>query len=183
MAITDHVPVPPDLRLESEFEDVYGYLDLVDPDLRIRKSVEHEGVYIIERRCRRAPAVNTGMYIRSDAHLQARDGYIHVASTRTIWLTKPWNMVRALREDGADLWAAGGAAKFCTEQEYEEAWTKETVKRRRRGLFRDIASDQYDTVRRMNIDGSRMRISNPWGGGKATHADFLGASAGQAASA
>src|SRR4051812_27005030 len=182
MPVTPHAPVPRSLRLPPELEDVYGYLALIDPDLRIRKSIEREGCYVIERRCRRAPAVNTGMRILSDMHVQARDGYIHVASVHPNWLTKPWNMTRALKEEGADLWAQGGALKFCGEQEYEEAWAKETRRRRRKGLYRDIAMDNYDVMRRMNIEGSRMRISNP-GLPKPTHADFLGTAAGQAASA
>jgi hypothetical protein len=89
MAVSPHVPVPAHLRLEPEFEAVPGYLRLVDPDLRIRKSAEYSGLYVLERRCRRAPAVNTGMRDLSDMHIQARDGYIHVATTHALWLLKP----------------------------------------------------------------------------------------------
>lgn len=156
----DHVPVPVHLRLEPEFEAVPGYLRLIDPDLRIRKSVEWPGLYVLERRCRRAPAVNTGMRDQSDMHIQARDGYIHVATTHTGWLLKPWNMVRALKEEGVDLWAAGGAQLCASELEYEEEWTKVTRRRRRQGLYRDIASEGYDLLSRMNIHGERSRINN-----------------------
>lgn len=170
-----HRPVPAHLQIEPQYEAVHGMLRLHDPDLRMRKSAEHRGLYVLERRCRRAPAVNTGMRDRSDMHIQARDGYIHVATTRAIWLTKPWNMIRALKTEGADLWAEGGAARFATEAEYEERWSKETRRRRRRGLYRDIAVDAYDTLSRMNINGERSRISNA--GVPKPHADFLGAAA------
>jgi len=130
----------------------------MDPSLRIRKSAEQRGLYVLERRCRRAPATNTGMRDRSDMHVQARDGYIHVATTRAIWLTKPWNMVRALKTEGVDLWAAGGAQQVSSEMEYEERWAKETRRRRRRALYRDIAVDAYDVLQRMN--GDRSRINN-----------------------
>lgn len=155
-----HVPVPRHLRLEPPYEAVHGYLRLIDPDLRIRKSAERAGLYVLERRCRRAPAVNVGMRDLSDMHVQARDGYIHVATTNAAWLLKPWNMVRALKEEGVDLWAVGGAQTCASELEYEEQWAKVTRRRRRRGLYRDIASEGYDILSRLNIHGERSRISN-----------------------
>lgn len=156
----DHVPVPSHLRLEPEFETVHGYLRLVDPSLRIRKSAERPDVYVLERRCRRAPAVNTGMRDLSDMHIQARDGYIHVATTIAIWLTRPWNMIRALKTEGVDLWVEGGHAKVASELDYEETWTKETRRRRRQGLYRAIAGEGYDILSRLNINGERSRINN-----------------------
>lgn len=173
--MSTHVPIPWHLRLPPQFEDVIGYLQLVDPDLRIRRSAEATNVFVIERRCRRAPAVNTGMRDTSDMHVQARDGYIHVASVHPNWLTKPWNMVAALKCEGADLWAEGGHAKFATEVEYEEAWTVETRKRRRFGLYRDIAGDGYDALNRLSKNGVRAsRINNV---GVRPHSDFLPAPA------
>ena len=173
MHTDDHVAVSEHLRLPPQFEDVPGYLRLVDPDLRLRRSAERPYLYVLERRCRRAPATNTGMRDVSDMHIQARDGYIHVATVHPAWLLKPWNIVGALKSEGADLWAEGGAAKFCSEQEYEERWTKETRRRRRLGLYRDIAADAFGPMQRRNIGGSRLRISNP-GLPKATHDTFLG---------
>lgn len=170
---TRHVPVPRHLRLPPQFEDVSGYLQLVDPDLRIRRSVDQPALFVIERRCRRAPATNTGMRDASDMHIQARDGYIHVSTTREIWLTRPWNIVRALKEEGADLWAEGGAQKYASEQEYEEAWQKETRRRRRRGLYRDIAIDGFHTLNRMNISGERSRMNNA-GVPTKTHTEIMG---------
>lgn len=155
-----HVPVPVHLRVEPQYEAVHGYLRLVDSALRIRRSVEQRGLYVLERRCRRAPAVNTGMRDRSDMHVQARDGYIHVATTRAIWLTKPWNMVRALRTEGVDLWVQGGATNVANELDYEEKWAKETRRRRRRGLYRDIAGEAFDILNRVNSGGERSRINN-----------------------
>jgi hypothetical protein len=174
MSVTPHVPVPDHLALPAEFEDVPGYLALIDPDLRIRRSAEAENLFVLERRCRRAPAVNTGMRDVSDMHVQARDGYIHVASVHPNWLRKPWNIVRALREEGIDLWAEGGAAKVDDELLYEEQWAKETRRRRRRGLYRDIARDAHGPMQRLNIGGARSRISNA---GVVPHASFLGQAA------
>lgn len=169
-----HVPVSWHLRLPPQFEDVPGYLRLIDPDLRMRRSAERPDIFILERRCRRAPAVNVGMRDMSDMHVQARDGYIHVASVHPNWLTKPWNILRTLKEEGADLWATGGSQKYASEQEYEEQWQRETRKRRRLGLYRDIAKDGYDTLNRLNMGGERSRISNA---GTRPHSEFIGRTA------
>lgn len=157
-----HVPVSPALRLPTSYAHVAGYLARMDPDLRLRRSAERPDVYVLERRCRRRPVVNTGMRDRSDMHVQARDGYVHVATVHPNWLNKPWNIVRALQEEGVDLWARGGADAVSSELEYEEAWAKETRRRRRLGLFRDIAADAYSVLDRLgNGDGTdRTRISN-----------------------
>lgn len=163
-----HVALSSALRLPPSYAHVQGYLDGVDPDLRLRRSAERPHLYVLERRCRRRPAVNTGMRDSSDIHVQARDGYIHVATVHPNWLNKPWNIVRALTEEGTDLWAKGGAGRVASEMEYEEAWLKETRRRRRLGLFRDIAADGFHVLNRLgNRDGTeRTRISNagtkPW---------------------
>jgi hypothetical protein len=161
---TPHVPVSSDLALPAQYAHVAGYLALVDPELRIRQSAEKPQVYILERRCRRRPAANLGMRDRSDMHIQARDGYIHVASVHPNYLNKPWNIIRALKEEGADLFVMS-AQQVDDEDQYEKAWAKETRRRRRLGLYRDIARDAFPILDRMgNRDGTeRMRISAPSG--------------------
>lgn len=149
-----HVPLSPDLALPVEFAHVQGYVDQHDPDLRLRRSAERPTLYILERRCRRRPAVNVGMRDRSDLHVQARDGYIHVATVHPSYLDKPWNIVRALQEEGVDLFATS-AQQVEDEEAYEQAWQKETRRRRRLGLFRDIARDGFRVLDRMgNRDGT-----------------------------
>lgn len=168
MAAFDHVPVPRHLRVETAFRHVEPYLHRIDPDLRLRKSAE-QGVpqqrgceYVLERRVRRRPISNAGLHDDSDWLIQARDGYVHVSLLHRNWLYRPWNIIRALKTEGADLFAEG-AQRFADELEYEEAWAKETKRRRRFGLLRDIAVDAFDPLSRMgNRDGTeRTRISNP----------------------
>lgn len=156
-----HVAVPRHLRLPAFLEGVLAVVQLHDPDLRVRRSAEKHELFVIERRCRKAPAVNTSMANLSDMHVQARDGYIHVATTNLAWMLRPWNIMRALTQEGVDLWAAGGAQRVADEEEYEEQWAKETRRRRRLGLYRDIATDGWNTLSRMNIAGERSRINNP----------------------
>lgn len=158
-----HVPLRAELMLPRAYWHVYDYLARADGSLRIRKSVEWVNYYVLERRCRRAPAVNTAMREASDAHVQARDGYIHVSTVHPQWLERPWNIIRALKEEGEDTWSKGGFAKVDDELKYEENWQRETRRRRRFGLFRDIAADSYDTVNRLGAGKARLgrtRISN-----------------------
>jgi hypothetical protein len=161
---TPHVPLSPSLALPSAYRHVQGYLDRIDPELRLRRSAERPGLYVLERRCRRRPALNVGMRDRSDMHVQARDGYIHVSTVHPSFLTKPWNIVRALREEGADLFATSATA-VADEEAYEQQWQRETRRRRRLGLYRDIAREAYDVLNRVgNRDGTeRTRVSAPSG--------------------
>jgi hypothetical protein len=153
----------PRLQLPPELAHVQAYLHSFDADLRLRKSAEREGYFVLERRCRRAPAVNTGMRNASDIHVQARDGYIHISLVHLQWLFHPWNIIRELREAGVDLWAAGGAAEAIDELEYEERFLRETRRRRTREDYRANLRESFDILNRLgNRDGTeRTRYNNP----------------------
>lgn len=151
--MTDHVRVPPHLRTDPEFRYVEGILQAFDPDLRLRKSVERPTFHVLERKCRRRPAVNAGLGDHSDLHVQARDGYIQVSLVHWQWLCRPANIITALQDEGVDLFAKSGM-EVADELEYEERWTKESRRRRRLGLLRDIAADSHDPISRM--EGTRV---------------------------
>jgi hypothetical protein len=168
--VNPHVPLPKHLQVEKRYLWVLDYLVQFDADLRLRKSAERRDLYVLERRLRNRPASNLGMRDLSDMHIQARDGYIHVATVHPSYLDRPWNMVRKLKEAGADLWDSGGAGRIADECEYEEEWQRITRKRRRLRLFRDIARDGYDILNRMNSGGERSRIAAP---GRVTHDSIL----------
>ena len=159
--MTPHVPLPMHLQVEKRYLWVLDYLVQFDADLRLRKSAERPDLYVLERRLRNRPASNLGMQDLSDMHVQARDGYIHVATVHPSYLDRPWRMVAKLKEAGADLWDSGGAGRIADECEYEEEWQRITRKRRRLQLFRDIALDGYDILNRMNSGGERTRIAAP----------------------
>lgn len=150
------------LALPRRWRHVQDYLAAHDPDLRIRASVERVGWFVLERRCRRRPAANTAMRDASDIHVQARDGFIHVAIVHPEWLNKPWNIVQRLRDDGVDLWAKGHQV-VADELEYEERFLRETRKRRRREEGRDYYREMFDVLSRLgNKDGTEQsRFSNP----------------------
>lgn len=159
----DHVPVAKRLALPRSLEHAQRYLRAFDRDLRLRKSVENPNVYVLERRCRRRPAVNTAMRDVSDMHIQARDGYIHVASVHPNVVARPWAIVEELVDGGRDSWGAGGADKVFDEVQYEQQWARETRRRRRLRIFREIALEHYDLLSRHgDNDGGteRTRISN-----------------------
>lgn len=143
-----------DLQLPEPFEHVQAYLHQHDPDLRLRRSVERAEMFVLERRCRRAPAVNTGMPGHTDMHVQARDGYIHVSSVHVEWLHHAWNIVIALREEGFDTWASGGGEAIADELDYEEAWQAETRRRRRHEEGVAFYREAFDILSRCgNVTG------------------------------
>ena len=158
---TPHVPVPRHLALGARHRWVLDYLVQFDADLRLRKSAERPDLYVLERRLRNRPAANVGMRDQSDMHIQARDGYIHVATVHPSYLERPWRMVQQLKESGADLWDQGGAGRIADECEYEEEWQRITRKRRRLRLFRDIALEGYDILNHINSGGERSRLAAP----------------------
>lgn len=158
----------PHLVLPRPWAPVNDYLQGHDPDLRIRASVERPGLFVLERRCRRRPAVNTAMPDLSDMHVQARDGFIHVSTVHHEWLNKPWNILRALREEGVDLWAYTSAEAFADEADYEEHWQRETRRRRRHEDGLAYYREMFDVLSRLgnSVDGQRdgteiTRFNNP----------------------
>jgi hypothetical protein len=147
------------LALPRQWQNVNDYLQGHDPDLRLRASVERAGLFILERRCRRRPAVNTAMPDVSDMHVQARDGFIHISTVHPEWLNKPWNILRALRDEGVDLWAYKSSEAFCDEEEYEEHWAKETRRRRRHEDGLAYYREMFDVLSRLgnNVGGQSDR--------------------------
>lgn len=159
----DHVPPPKALRLPTALAFAQRYVSAFDRDLRLRRSAENPQVFVLERRCRRRPAVNTAMRDRSDIHIQARDGYIHVASVHPALLFRPHCIVQELVEGGRDTWLNGGGLKTFDEMQYEEAFMKETRRRRRLRQFRELALEHFDLMSRFgDREGrtNRTRISN-----------------------
>lgn len=166
------------LALPRRWRHVNDYLAAHDPDLRIRASVEREGLYVLERRCRRQASVNTCMHERTDLHVQRRDGFIHVSIVHPEWLNKPWNIIARLRDEGADLWAYKSAEAFADEVEYEEHFLRESRRRRRRQDGLAYYREMFDILGRVgNPEGhnERTRFSNPGlGSPAATHASVGG---------
>lgn len=152
------------LQLPRRWRHVNDYLTAHDADLRIRASVERPGWFVLERRCRRTPGVNTAMRDASDIHVQARDGFIHVAIVHPEWLNKPWNIVQRLRDEGVDLWAYTATEAFADELEYEEHFVRETRRRRRREDGVAYYREMFDVLGRLgNVEGrnERTRFVNP----------------------
>jgi hypothetical protein len=163
-----HVPVPRDLAVPWRHRHAETTLQGLDPSLRLRRSIEEPQFFVLERQCARSSPINVGMRIRSDMHLQARDGYIHVGLVHPSLLDKPWVITYRLRHEGRDLWEGrvfgkDGARTFEEQEQYEATWARETRRRRRRALFRDIAVAHFDLLaRRGDAEGgtNRTRISN-----------------------
>jgi hypothetical protein len=160
------------LTLPRRWRHVNDYLRAYDADLRLRASVERPGWFVLERRCRRRPAPNTSMRDLSDMHVQARDGFVHVAIVHPEYCNKPWNIIAALQGSGVDLWAYKAPDAFADELEYEEHWAKETRRRRRHEDGRAYYREMFDVLSRLgNKDGTEQtRFSNPGLGSKTSAA-------------
>lgn len=153
-----HVPLSDDLAVPEMFAHVQPFLARHDPQLRIRRSVERVDCYVLERRVRRRPATNTGLRDRSDIHVQARDGYLHVGLVHPSLMWRPWRIMQRLLTWGVDLWRVG-VDQVDSELRYEEVWAEETRRRRRFNLFRDIATDHWHLLNRR--EGSRISSAGP----------------------
>lgn len=160
--LSGHAPVSKVLQLPPRFAFAQRYLQTFDRDLRLRRSAEARGFYVLERRKRRAPVRYLGLRDLTDQHLQARDGYDHVALVHPNWLTKPHLMVRALVTEGWDIWAEGGAANVADQAEHDEEWAIDNRRRRRKQMYHAMALEHYALLDRIgNPDGSeRIRINN-----------------------
>jgi hypothetical protein len=160
--VSEHVPVDPAYRLEPGFRYVEDYIRVADPLLRLRKSSDRPGFYVLERRCRRSKPVHTSRRM-TDRHIQARDGYVHVSTVHRRYLDAPLKIVAALHEDGADLHRVGGAARFDDALRRQDADARAQRKEKRRQHFADIAAEAFDIQDRVGGVGGteRTRINNP----------------------
>lgn len=151
---TAHVPLERDQALPRPVAHVQGYLERHDPELRLRGSVEASGFYVLERRVRRRPSCHRlAAPEKTDLQVQWRDGYIHVSLVHATYLTRPWNIIRALKEAGGDLFEQS-VDQFLGDVDYEQTWQKVSRRRRRQGLFRDIAAEHHDLLARR--EGTRV---------------------------
>lgn len=160
--MSEHVPVDPALRLEPGFRYVEDYLRVADPQLRLRKSSDRPGFYVLERRCRRSKPIHTTRQM-TDRYIQARDGYVHVSTVHRRYLDYPLQIVAALQEDGGDLHRAGGYQRFDDELRRADEEARTRRRQKRHEMFRDIAAESFDIQDRIGGVGGteRMRISNP----------------------
>lgn len=157
-----HVRVDPALALPGCFRYVNDYLWGVDPQLRLRRSVDNPQVYVLERQVQRSRPIQTSQRM-TDRAIQARDGYIHVTTVHPLYLEHPARIVAALRSDHNDLWAEGGAKRWCDEAEAEEAAAKQRRRAARKDNFRAIAAEGFDILDRTGGVGGteRTRMNNP----------------------
>lgn len=160
--MTQHAPVSSSLQLPARFAFAHRYLQHFDRDLRLRRSAEAPACFVLERRKRRAPVTFRGLRNLTDQHIQARDGYDHVALVHPNWLPKPHLIVRALVTEGWDLWSEGGAVAVGDHIEDDESWERENRRRRRKQMFHALALEHFALLdRHGNPDGTeRTRISN-----------------------
>jgi hypothetical protein len=154
--MSDHVPVEAALALPGCYCYVEDYLRGVDALLRLRRSANHRGFFVLERRVRRSRPPETARRDLSDQHVQARDGYVHVTTVHPWYLDRPQRIVDKLREDDGDWHAPGNsAAQWWARQEAQASAEKAQRSEARYREFRDFYRDSLDAVAR--TDGTRIQ--------------------------
>ena len=99
------------LRLDPAWQLVEDQIRAVDPALRLRKSIDHPGFCVLERRRVHGPPSTLDPTAHlTDAKVAARDGYVHVSHVHPVYLGAPDRILEGLRAHGNDLGAAGNNA-------------------------------------------------------------------------
>lgn len=154
-----HVVVEPGLALDPSVRYVEDILRVSDPQLRLRRSIDTPGHFVLERRVRRSKVMATSRRL-SDRGIQARDGYIHITTVHPWWLQHPDRIVARLHEDGEDLHRVG----FDTvDRQLRQADADARAQRRARRYdhFAHIAAEGYDLRQRVGHEGvGKYRINN-----------------------
>lgn len=158
--LSPHVPVDPELRLPRHYAYVEDYLRVHDGALRLRRSLDQPGFYVVERRVSRSKPVHTSLY--SDAMVAARDGYVHVSHVHPWFMERPARIIAKLRGDQNDLWREGGARQLDATLRRQEHDARVERREKRRAWARDVASEAFDALDRLGgIGGTeRTRLNN-----------------------
>jgi hypothetical protein len=159
--MSDHVAVEATYALPSHRRYVEDYLRAVDPALRFRRSATKQGFYVLERRCRRSKPAHTSARTMTDAQIQARDGYVHVATVHPWFLDRPQRIIDKLHEDGADMHKV--SAKSLQQELIDDEQDAKNARRRKRlDDFRSRSAATFDVLDRLgNKQGfERTRMNN-----------------------
>jgi hypothetical protein len=169
-----HVLPSSELLLPESYAGVQVSLRAFDAELRLRRSVELEGCYVLERRASwtRPPHVDRkhdelGNQVPDDLLVSTRDGYHFIAHVSQWFMERPDKIVEELRANDNDLHAPGNNAEQAFQKMVSDRAAAHAKKRAFRldewgGFYRET----FDILDRIGDTGShaeRMRINNAGG--------------------
>lgn len=152
----------PFLRLPAHLQWVEDHLRGTDGALRLRRSNEVAGFFVLERKVSFGPPIHTKRP-HSDAWIACRDGYLFLSHVHPALVANPLELVMRLRADGGDMHAAGNGAKQTYDRIVSEKadadakWEKDVE-----DTFEHYYREGHDTLQRMgDAHGiGRFRINN-----------------------
>lgn len=172
--MTAHPAVAPEITLPPQYVAAEQLMRQFDSALRVRRSVQHPGFYVLERRTSRTKPMHIetqydelGNEKPSDMKVATRDGYLFISHVHPHFLDEPNRILEQLRAHGNDLQAPGNNAARAFDQMVRD---REEAKARRAAFqldewdayFRE-SFDILDRVGDQHSHAERMRLNNAGG--------------------
>jgi hypothetical protein len=167
--MADHVKPPTEWALPDRFAATERVLRAYDPALRLRRSIDHAGFFVLERLTANTKPVDTSAAGLTDTKMTSRDGYLHVAHVHPFFVHHPDKLLERLLANGNDMWKSGtghlgsAADQYIREMKTEQDEAKANRRRHRLQEFEGFYAESYDVLDRLGDSKShaeRTRINN-----------------------
>lgn len=167
--MADHVTPPAEWALPEQFAASERVLRAHDPALRLRRSVDHAGFFVLERLTTNTKPVDTSAAGLTDVKMATRDGYLVVSVVHPQFVHHPDRLLDRLLANGNDLWTQGtghigsAADRYIRELATEQDEAKAHRKRHRRQEAEGFYAESFDVLDRLGDKHShaeRTRINN-----------------------
>jgi hypothetical protein len=167
--MADHVKPPAEWALPDQFAATEKVLRAYDSALRLRRSIDHAGFFVLERLTMNTKPVDTSIAGLTDLKMTTRDGYLHVATVHPFFVHHPDQMLERLLANGNDMWKSGtghvgsAADRYIRDLATEQDNAKAARKEKRISEFGDYYAESFDVLDRLGDRTShaeRTRINN-----------------------
>jgi hypothetical protein len=170
--MADHVKPPAEWALPDQFVKTERVLQAYDAALRLRRSIDHAGYFVLERLTINTKPVDTSAAGLTDLKMSTRDGYQHVAHVHPFFVHHPDKLLDRLLDNDNDLWKLGtghvgsAADRYVSELRTEQDDARANRRRHRRQEWEGFYAEGFDTLDRIGDTKShaeRTRINNAGG--------------------
>jgi hypothetical protein len=167
--MSDHVKPPAEWALPDEFAASERVLRAYDPALRLRRSVDHAGFFVLERLTTHTKPVDTSAAGLTDLKMATRDGYLHVAHVHPFFVHHPDKLLERLLSNDNDLWTQGtghigsAADRYIRELATEQDDARVNRRRHRRQESEGFYAESFDVLDRLgdrHSHAERTRLNN-----------------------
>jgi hypothetical protein len=154
------------LALPVEYAGTAQILHDYDPRLRLRKSVDHTDLYVLEIQSLKGCPVDPRELTGHDRHVAAAENYLHICYVHPSFLHHPARILEELRAH--DLWHQVGrgpeaAARYEQQLVDDELARRQQRRKTRRDWLHHTARDAFDILNRTGgVGGTEVsRWNNP----------------------